>query len=173
MQYQAEKDLNVLGELYGRYMDMTYGVCLKYFKEPEEAKDAVINIFEELVTKLLKYEVANFKGWLHSLARNYCLMQLRSKRNQPIKVDADVVYLREDEHPDIAVEKEILLNGMEQCLEALPADQRKAVQLFYLEDKCYKEISEMTQTELGKVRSFIQNGRRNLKICMEKNALEK
>ena len=150
---------------------MVYGVCLKYFKEPEEAKDAVINIFEELVIKLKKYEVENFKSWLYQLTKNYCLMKLRSKKTRPVKVETDVMYLKENEHPDDTGEKEEMLNGMEKCIEQLPFDQKEAIQLFYLEGKCYKEISELTKTDPGKVRSFIQNGRRNLKICMEKQAL--
>lgn len=152
-------------------MEMVYGVCLKYFKEPEEAKDAVINIFEELVTKLKKYQVINFKSWLYQLTKNYCLMKLRSKKTLPVKVESDVMYLKENEHPDNSEEKEELLMGMEMCIEQLPAEQKQAIQLFYLEGKCYKEISELTQTDTGKVRSFIQNGRRNLKMCMEKQAL--
>lgn len=158
--------------MYARYMDMVYGVCLKYFKEPEEAKDAVIHIFEELIGKLLKYEVTNFRSWLHRLVRNYCLMQLRSKKSHPVKVDTDVVYLKEDAHPENIEEKEMALNEMAKCLEKLPPDQKQVIKLFYLEEKCYKEIADMTQLEPGKVRSFIQNGRRNLKICMEKQALE-
>ncbi len=172
-QYKSGGDINVLGELYGRYMELVYGVCLKYFKEPEEAKDAVINIFEELVTKLKKYEVSNFKSWLYQLAKNHCLMKIRSRKSQPVIVDVDLMHLGENNHLDNIIEKEEQLNGMENCIEQLPEDQKQAIQLFYLEEKCYKEISDLTETDINKVRSFIQNGRRNLKICMEKQALEK
>ena len=172
-QYKSGNDINVLGELYGRYMELVYGVCLKYFKEPEEAKDSVINIFEELVTKLKKYEVNNFKSWLYQLAKNHCLMKIRSRKSQPITVDIDFMHLGENNHLDNVIEKEEQLNGMENCIEQLPADQKQAIQLFYLKEKCYKEIADLTETDINKVRSFIQNGRRNLKICMEKQALEK
>ncbi|MEO9147362.1 MAG: sigma-70 family RNA polymerase sigma factor [Ginsengibacter sp.] len=172
-QYKSGGDINVLGELYGRYMEMVYGVCLKYFKEPEEAKDAVINIFEELVTKLTKYEVINFKSWLYQLSKNHCLMKIRSRKSQPITVDVDIMHLEENNHLDNIAEKEAQLNGMENCIKQLPAEQKKAIQLFYLEEKCYQEIAGLTETDINKVRSFIQNGRRNLKICMEKQAMEK
>ncbi len=171
--YKSGGDINVLGELYTRYMDLVYGVCLKYFKEPEEAKDAVINIFEELVTKLKKYEVTNFKSWLYQLTKNYCLMKIRSSKSKPVVVDVDIMHLGENNHLDNIAEKENQLNGMENCIEQLPAEQKLAIQLFYLQEKCYKEIAELTGTEINRVRSFIQNGRRNLKICMEKQALEK
>ena len=172
-QYRTAGDIDTLGELYQRYMELVYGVCLKYMKEPEDAKDCVINIFEELITKLKKYEVDNFKPWLYQLAKNHCLMKLRSKKGIPVNIDLDVVHLSENIHLDDAMEKEIRLNSMESCIEQLPPDQKQAIQLFYLEEKCYKEISETTNTDINRVRSFIQNGRRNLKICMEKQALQK
>jgi RNA polymerase sigma-70 factor (ECF subfamily) len=172
-QYKSDGDINVLGELYGRYMELVYGVCLKYFKEPEEAKDAVINIFEELVTKLKKYDVINFKSWLYQLAKNYCLMKLRSRKSKPVILDIDIMHLEENNHPDNVAKKEEQLNGMENCIEQLPAEQKRAIELFYLQEKCYKEIADLTQTDINKVRSFIQNGRRNLKICMEKTGFGK
>ncbi|MEO7045325.1 MAG: sigma-70 family RNA polymerase sigma factor [Ferruginibacter sp.] len=172
-QYKDYGDMNTLGDLYSRHMDLLYGVCLKYLKEPDEAKDAVINIFEELVGKLKKYEVENFKGWLYQVAKNHCLMKLRSDKNKPTLVDTEFVHLSENMHPDSVIEKEGALTIMEYCIEQLPEDQKHAIRLFYLQEKCYKEISETTRTEINKVRSFIQNGRRNLKICMDKQALEK
>ncbi|MEO6289582.1 MAG: sigma-70 family RNA polymerase sigma factor [Ginsengibacter sp.] len=171
-QYRDGGNMDRLGELYTRYMDLVYGVCLKYMKEPEEAKDCVINIFEELVTKLKKYEVDNFKGWLYQLSKNFCLMKIRSNKKNPALVDAEVVHLSENIHLDGVMEKEQDLNSMEYCIEQLPEDQKEAIQLFYLKEKCYKEIAETTNTDINKVRSFIQNGRRNLKICMEKRALK-
>ncbi len=172
-QYKATNNIDTLGELYNRYMELVYGVCLKYMKEPEDAKDCVINIFEELITKLKKYEVDNFKGWLYQLAKNYCLMKLRSKKGNPHIIDADVMHLQEINHPDNGIEKEEQFTAMEYCIEQLPKEQKQAVKLFYLQEKCYKEIAAATNNDINKVRSFIQNGKRNLKICMEKKALEK
>lgn len=173
LQYKSGGDMEVLGELYNRYMELVYGVCLKYTKEPEDAKDCVINIFEELVIKLKKYEVDNFKGWLYQLSKNHCLMKLRSDKKYPATIDADVVQLTENIHLDGMMEKEEHLNSMELCIEQLPDEQKKAIRLFYLEEKCYKEIAETANIDINKVRSFIQNGRRNLKICMEKQAFQK
>jgi RNA polymerase sigma-70 factor (ECF subfamily) len=115
-QYKSGGDINVLGELYGRYMELVYGVCLKYFKEPEEAKDAVINVFEELITKLRKYDVTNFKSWLYQLTKNHCLMKIRSDKSKPMVVDVDIMHLVENNHPDNITEKETQLNGMENCI---------------------------------------------------------
>jgi RNA polymerase sigma factor (sigma-70 family) len=172
-QYKDTGNMDTLGDLYGRYMDLLYGVCLKYFKEPDEAQDAVIHIFEELVTKVKKYEIDNFKGWLYQLAKNHCLMKLRSRKNRPVNVDTDLMHLQENMHLDDVMQKETSLIVMEHCIEQLPSEQKTAIQLFYLQEKCYKEIADTTALDINKVRSFIQNGRRNLKICMDKTALQK
>lgn len=161
--------MSVLSELYQRYMELVYGVCLKYFKEPERSKDAVMNIFEELIQKLQVHEVNNFKSWLHTLTRNYCLMQLRTPKNLKTTAFAPE-YMQSEEmlHLNGVFEKEEQLERLEKCMDKLPAQQKQSVQLFYLQQKCYEEIVEITGYEWNKVRSYIQNARRNLKICMEK-----
>ena len=171
IQYKQEGDVRVLGELYQRYMDLIYAVCLKYLKEPAEAQDAVMSIFEELVNKLRKHEVGNFKGWLYTVAKNYCLMALRSNKQIPLTQMPEFMQLPENPHLENAVEKELNLNRLSKCIEGLSPDQKYTVQLFYLEEKSYKEIAGITQTEWNKVRSLVQNARRNLKICMDKNGL--
>jgi RNA polymerase sigma-70 factor (ECF subfamily) len=168
--YKQSGDMTVLGELYQRYMELVYGVCLKYFKEPETAKDSVIQIFEELVAKLKKHEVENFKGWLHQVAKNHCLMQLRTPKNLKIvEFKTEFVQNEENVHLNGVLEKEENFQKLEHCLGTLTDDQRVAIRLFYLEGKCYNEIVEITGQEWNYVRSCIQNGRRNLKICMDKN----
>jgi len=167
--YKQSDDMTVLGELYQRYMDLVYGVCLKYFKEAETAKDSVIQIFEELVVKLKKHEVDNFKGWLHQVAKNHCLMQLRTPKNlKTVEFKIEFVQNEENVHLNGVLEKEENFQKLEYCLGTLTGDQQEAIRLFYLEGKCYNEIVEMTGHEWNYIRSCIQNGRRNLKICMEK-----
>jgi RNA polymerase sigma factor (sigma-70 family) len=168
--YKQSGDMTVLGELYQRYMELVYGVCLKYFKEPETAKDAVIQVFEELVSKLKKHEVENFKGWLHQVAKNHCLMQLRTPKNlKTVEFKTEFVQNEENVHLNGVLEKEENFQKLEYCLGTLTSEQQEAIRLFYLEGKCYNEIVEMTGQEWNHVRSCIQNGRRNLKICMDKN----
>jgi RNA polymerase sigma-70 factor (ECF subfamily) len=166
--YRKEADLNVLGKLYQRYMDLIYGVCLKYLKDPEAAKDAVINIYEELISKLKQHEVSHFKSWLYTLSRNHCLMQLRKEKGRStVEIAEKFMQSEEMLHLDKVMEKESQLNSMEKCLEQLSEEQKSCVTLFYMQGKCYNEITEITGIEWNKVRSFIQNGRRNLKLCME------
>jgi len=169
-QYKETGDLRLLGELYQRYMDLVYGVCLKYFKDQELAKDGVMQVFEELIGKLKKHEVGNFRGWLHQVAKNYCLMQLRTPKNlRTVEFKGELVQSEENVHLNGILEKEENFKRLEDCLGSLVAQQREAIRLFYLESKCYDEIVEITGQAWNQVRSFIQNGRRNLKLCMEKN----
>lgn len=164
--YQSSSDLKILALLYQRYLDLLYGVCLKYLGEPESAKDAVMDIFEELAQKLLKHEVTYFRGWLYTLAKNHCLMKLRSSGRLKVNsFDPDHMQTAEELHLQEGQEEQ--LGRLSKCIETLSADQRAVVELFYLQNKCYKEIEIITSLSWNKVRSHIQNGRRNLKICME------
>jgi RNA polymerase sigma-70 factor (ECF subfamily) len=171
--YRDGGDMQVLARLYQRYMDLVYGVCLKYLKDPEASKDAVMQVFEILVVKLRSHSVDNFRGWLHVLARNHCLMQLRSAKNMKT-TDIDPALMQSDEnlHQNGVMEKEEHLEQLEDCLETLPAGQQQAIRLFYLEQKCYQEIADQTAQPWNAVRSLIQNGRRNLKNCMERKQQE-
>lgn len=167
--YRQSGDLKVLGELYQRYMELVYGVCLKYLKEPELAQDAVMQIFEELVSKLKKHEVENFRGWLHQVAKNHCLMQLRTPKNlKTVAIPPLLMQNEEDVHLNGVMEKEENFQKLEKCIASLSDEQSTMIKLFYLEGKCYNEIVEITGLEWNHVRSSIQNGRRNLKLCMEK-----
>lgn len=167
--YKQNGDVAVLGDLYQRYMDLVYGVCLKYYKEPETAKDAVMQIFEELVEKLKKHEVDNFKGWLHQVAKNHCLMQLRkTQKVKTVEFNTELMQSGENMHLDSILEKEENFKKLAGCMESLTGDQETAIRLFYLDGKSYNEIVAISGIEWNAVRSLIQNGRRNLKLCMEK-----
>ena len=168
--FKESADQQMLAQLYLRYTDLVYGVCLKYLKEGEAAKDAVMNIYHELLIKLQSHEVENFKSWLYVVAKNHCLTQLR-KEKKMVTVEFTLAVMQSEDftHLDNVLEKENELKKLEFCIENLPDEQRQSIRLFYLGNKCYNEIVDTTGFEWNKVRSLIQNGRRNLKICMEKN----
>lgn len=167
--YRQSSDLAVVAQLFERYLQLLYGVCLKYLSEPETAKDAVMDIFEELARQLLRHEVGNFRGWLYTLAKNHCLMKLRSAgRTRFQSYDPEHMQTAEELHLKDKIEQEEQFEQLSKCIEALVTDQRTVIQLFYLQNKCYKEIETLTGMEWNKVRSHVQNGRRNLKICMQR-----
>jgi RNA polymerase sigma factor (sigma-70 family) len=165
--YKQNGDLKTLASLYEKYMHLVYGVCLKYLRDEELSKDAVMQIFEELIDKAQRHEIKNFKSWLHVLSRNFCLMQLRSDKKMPTETLPDFMEFADDTH--LYEEQEGDMQLLERCKEKLPSAQKISIQLFYLAEKCYKEIVEETGYTLNEVKSYIQNGKRNLKICVEKN----
>ena len=168
-EFTSTLDIQFAGELYNRYADLIYGVCLKYLKHPENAQDSAVAVFEELVAKIPKHTIENFKGWLYMLTKNHCLMRIRSgKRAHTVNIDAELMQSEDPTHLDGVLEKEENLVQLEYCMGELAIEQRQAVALFYIEGKCYNEISALTGIEWNKVRSYIQNGRRNLKLCIEK-----
>lgn len=170
IEYRSTGNLEVLGKLYEKYMPLVYGLCLKYLKDEELSKDAVMQIFEQLIGKLKIHEVNNFKSWLYTLARNHCLMAIRSSsKHSFISLEDNHVEKDAFVHLDMEEAKELKLTVMEKCIEKLPPEQKDTINLFYLEQKCYKEVADITGYDLNKVKSYIQNGKRNLKICIEKN----
>ncbi|HEX6334444.1 MAG TPA: sigma-70 family RNA polymerase sigma factor [Flavisolibacter sp.] len=167
--FRETRDMQVLGELYGRYLELVYGVCLKYLKQAEDAQDSTMLIFEELSVKLHRHEVDHFKSWLYTLAKNHCLMRIRSsKKALQVDFDVELVQSAEEPHLDGVKDREENFSKMEFCISRLPDDQKKMIELFYLDGRCYNEITAITGMDWKKVRSCIQNGRRNLRICMEK-----
>ena len=169
-QYKNTRDLTHVGELFLRYQSLVNGVCLKYLKDRDEAKDAVMQIFEKLHDTLLNHEVEFFKSWLYTTSRNHCLMQIRAGKGkfteefQPERMENQFL-LHQEEEPEL----EGNLVKLEKCIETLNREQKECVTLFYLQEKCYKEIADTTGFELNHVKSYIQNGKRNLKICLEQN----
>ena len=171
--YRNKGDKEAVGILFNRYSHLVFGVCMKYLKDPEEARDAVSQIFEKLYVDLKKHDVQKFSFWIHRVAQNFCLMQLRSKQaaqNKAERFTKDEMVLMEnndDIHHTAAYQKEAELTLLEEAIKSLNEEQRICVELFYLKEKCYNDISDLTGYGFKQVKSFIQNGKRNLKIYME------
>lgn len=168
--YKKDNDLSVLGKLYDPYMPLVFGVCMKYLKNREESRDAVMQIFEKLVETLKRHEVKHFKSWLYTLARNFCLMKLRSEKGRHFEeISPSLMETGALTHLETEPEFEFEITKLEKCLEELGLEQKWCVQLFFIQQKCYKEITDVTGYDGNKVKSYIQNGKRNLKICIERN----
>jgi len=168
--YKRSGDLAVLGELYRRYMPLVFGACLKYLKNRDESRDAVMQIFEKLVQSLKDHEVTHFKSCLYVLTRNHCFMQLRAQKGKNFEeISPGLVEKGLSMHPESEPPLEDNLNKLEKCIETLVSEQKQCVRLFFLQEKCYKEITVETGYDLNQVKSYIQNGKRNLKLCMERH----
>ena len=172
--YRSSEDQVYLGELYNRYMHLVYGSCLKYAKDQSTANDYVMLIYEKLIVDLLKHEVTHFKSWLFMVTRNLCLMELRKlktrNKHEGTFGDENIHFMESEEAMHLQYEdpEQEALKHLGDCMETLKAEQKSCVQLFYIDDKCYDEVAKQTGYLLKKVKSYIQNGKRNLKICMER-----
>lgn len=165
-QYKDTGDQELVGRLFNNYLHLVYGLCLKYLKDRAASQDAVMDIYELISKKLLEIEVTYFKSWLYMVSKNHCLMILR-KNNPEVSAEVfmespDSMHLKEEK---IDLEKD--LNSLEECIQKLKEEQKICVNSFFIENKSYQEIQEITGIDLKKVKSHIQNGKRNLKICLE------
>ncbi|MEY2917274.1 MAG: hypothetical protein RIS73_988 [Bacteroidota bacterium] len=169
--FYADHNNEWLGILLQRYTLLLLGVCMKYLKNEEEAKDAVQQVFLKAINELHKYKVDYFKSWIYMVAKNHCLMKLRDKGKYTIEIN-DQLMATPDEATDKNnyIEKDKALTNMAEALLQLNKEQQLCVTLFYLEKKSYQEITAQTQFSILQVKSYIQNGKRNLKLLMEKKA---
>lgn len=171
-EYKKTGNKVYVGILYKRYSHLVMGLCMKYLKDEDNAQDAVINIFTKLFDDLQKHSVEYFKSWLYTFTKNHCLMQLRSAQSK-LKKDLDYEYdvkmfvEKSEEMHHNANKREQEYIALEKALAHLNEEQRKCVELFYMKDKSYNEIVEITGYSLNNVKSYIQNGKRNLKIKLE------
>ena len=173
--YKQTGEESYVGILFERYTHLVFGVCMKMLKNEEESKDQTMSVFEDLLEKLKVHDITNFPAWLHQVSRNSCLMYLRKQKSIAGKHD-NVAFLYQNdvendfyEHHSNGVEKELSLQQLEEAIKKLNQEQRECIELFYLQEKSYKEVAEKTGYDLNQVKSFIQNGKRNLKIIMERN----
>lgn len=168
--YRETKDPKYFAELYEPFMPLVYGSCLKYFKNEEDAQDAVMDLYVKLTQKALTHKIEFFKSWLFVVTRNHCFEILRKRNVHSDKESAAaLMYSEEVFHPD-SVDKDAHVKILHECMEKLDGFQKSCVELFYFKKMSYMAISEQLGVKFNQVRSRIQNGRRNLKICMEAKA---
>lgn len=176
--YQRTNDKRAVGELFKRHSLMCYAVCMKYLRNEDAAQDATMEIFEKLFTDFQKHTIKNVKSWLHSVCRNHCLMILR-KPDLLVSIDREnednepfVMQLQAFLHPeDTTAEREQTLQLLEKAISELKDKQRECIELFYLKQKSYEEIVTVTGYQMNEVKSYIQNGKRNLKIALSQQGI--
>lgn len=167
--FVQKEDNKFLEELYGRYIRFVFLICMKHLKNVEQAKDVSMQVFEKLCEDLKRFEIRNFKSWLHVVTKNACLMHLRSNKDlEPLDSISQKVMQSSMEnqsflHPENDNEREFKFDLLQKAMEKLNVEQKKCIELFYLEEKSYKEVAGITGYTLNEVKSFIQNGKRNLK----------
>ena len=168
--YRATGDPALLGALFERYAHLALGVGLRYLRSREDAEDAVMEVYEHLITALLRHEVANFKSWLYSVVANHCRMTLRRRKGQPLSVEASEELLDAVLGGTPAPQEEGVagceVDVLQDALARLGEGQRRCLQLFYLEGHSYAEVARLSGYALNEVKSHIQNGKRSLRVLM-------
>ena len=168
--YRNSHDTAYIGELYVRYTHLVYGVCLKYFHNDADAQDAVMQIFEKLIVELKKHHVETFRPWLHIVVKNHCMMHFRKEASASKKEAEHINNVKGSvengsiDHQDSEQEKEMMTQYLSSGMDVLKAEQRRCVEMFYLKEMSYQQIAAETGYSLNEVKSYIQNGKRNLKI---------
>ena len=169
-QYRSSNDSEYFGILYNRYIPLLYGLCLKYLQQADSAQDVVMQLFEDLLPKISQYDIQVFKTWIYSVAKNYCLQILR-KESKEITIDFSIPVMESDNFWHLLDEEsndEERIQALNNCIEKLPEPQRLCIVHFFMEEMSYVDVVEKTDYNIKSVKSYIQNGKRNLKICMEK-----
>ncbi|MDQ3191115.1 MAG: sigma-70 family RNA polymerase sigma factor [Bacteroidota bacterium] len=167
--YKETKDKALIGALFQRHTHLVFGVCMKYLKDEENCKDAVMMIFEKLINDLLKHDITHFKTWLYTVSKNYCLSLLRTESSKRDKLKEITPIQNEFMESDHSLhlngenENENKLVLLESGIQLLNIEQKSCIELFYIKEKCYNEVASITGYSLNEVKSYIQNGKRNLK----------
>lgn len=163
--FKNESESLCLGILYERYAHLVMGACMKYLKNPTAAEDLTMQIFESLHSKLVKHEITFFKSWLYMVTKNECFMLLRKKGKEiPF---AEIHDTNREEDVDALLLKEQKISILEELIPSLKDEQRICIELFYLKELSYQQISDQLNLSLNQVKSAIQNGKRNLKLRLE------
>lgn len=165
---KLEDDIQHKSILFNRYIDKVYGVCLKYLQHEDQAKDAMMSIYELFIRKIGNHSIENLNAWIYVMSKNYCFDLLRKKKRTIEKMEAyKSVQFEPIYHPYNEDEQETKLDALNKCVETLKKDQKMVINLFYTQKLSYEKISEEMTLSWSQIRSLIQNARRNLKKCMQ------
>jgi RNA polymerase sigma-70 factor (ECF subfamily) len=168
--HRQSKNNQFIGILYNRYGHLVLGLCIKYLGNKDEASDAVILIFTNLIAGLRKHQVQFFKSWLYVYSKNHCLMELRKRQStlkKELEFKENAHLFVESDNPEHLKEREEQITLMHKAISGLNKEHEVCIRLFYFRNKSYAEIVEITGYSANDVKSYIQNGKRNLKIKLE------
>lgn len=170
--YKQSGNKDLFADLFKKHVSVVYGTCLFYLQDKDEAQDATMQLFEKLMLDINNREIDNFKGWLSFVVRNYCISIIRKNKSQSKNIKSYYEFEYEDANYETeekinTVSDDVMLENMKQCLPKLKENQRLCVELFYLNNKSYQDIANQTGFTLNEIKSYIQNGKRNLKLLLE------
>ena len=171
--FYEDGDQEWIGILLQRYTLLLLGVCMKYLKDETEARDCVQQIFLKVLTEVPRYKIDYFKSWLYMVAKNHCLMRLRQRDKNTRELSVNSAIAQPETNKQDLLQNEETYDLLETAIDELNAEQKICVTLFYLQKLSYQQVADRTGYSLMQVKSYIQNGKRNLKILLEKKLKEK
>ncbi len=171
-QYKQSGNKELFADLFKKHVSVVYGTCLFYLQDKDEAQDATMQLFEKLMLDINNREINNFKGWLSFVVRNHCISLIRKNKSASKNIQSYYEFeyetpSYEEEEKINSISDDVLLENMKSCLPKLKENQRICVELFYLKNKSYQDIANETPFSLNEIKSYIQNGKRNLKLLIE------
>lgn len=173
LQLVESRDIQYLGILFKRFIPKVYGTCLKYLSNTEQAQDAVMDIYQTVQAKFFDQDIQNFSAWLYVVSRNHCLLQLRKHKTENfVNFDEALMENMQFEHLLDTEVDDAKIEALNFCMQTLGVEQKQSIQLFYYDEKSYADIVELTGFALNKVKSYIQNAKRNLLLCVNKRLKE-
>ena len=156
-------DARALEELYRRHSPRIYALLLRMLRETADAEETLQETFIDAWRRAPEYAVSrgSVEAWLITIARSRAIDRLRSRGAR-----LRLVREREQQAPDVAVTPEPpdvhAHTRLRRALDALPAEQRRALELAYWDGLSQREISEQTGDPLGTVKTRVRLGLQRL-----------
>jgi RNA polymerase sigma-70 factor (ECF subfamily) len=166
--YQQSEDIASVATLFDRYAEIISMICLNYLKNKQDAEDGFMDLFEQVTIDLKTTQVQNFSAWLNAVVRHHCL-KVKRQREKFAAADIEQFSSSEWSEPIKEINEQIdASKELNAAMQTLKPDQERCVFLFYTQQKSYKEIADELNMDMNTVKSHIQNGKRKLKIELEK-----
>ena len=180
--YRFSHDNSYLGELFLRYLPCVFGVALGVLKNQKEAEDLTMTVFHKIASDLKRVEVKDYSAWLYQLTKNLCNMESKKKNagtndskniliDELASKDENNLFINAGEDKETNKESKIDANNLRLAINTLNENQKECIDLFYMQNKSYQEVAEMTGFSLNQVKTNIQNGKRLLKTYLENRGL--
>lgn len=168
-------DVAAYNRLVLKYQEGVYNVAYRIMGEPHAAEDATQEAFISAYGALKSFRGGSFKSWLMRIATNACYDELRRRKRRPqtsldkiTDENESFAFLRSpDEGPEKTQQRLEMMRAIEDCLRALPDDQRITAVLGDVEGYNYQEIAGITGVSLGTVKSRMSRARAKLRECLQ------
>ncbi|HEY3231911.1 MAG TPA: sigma-70 family RNA polymerase sigma factor [Roseiflexaceae bacterium] len=163
------------------YEGRVYTLCFRMLGDADSAADAAQDAFLSAFRHLRSFRGGSFRSWILRIATNTCYDVLRARKRRPttsldIETDSEddpsPLQIADDaETPDDFVLRHELAAAIQSGLATLPEEQRVILILSDIQGLAYEEIAEITNTNLGTVKSRLSRGRARMRDVLRAGEL--